>query len=645
MVGEITGKFVRSGYIPDKETVGFLTKVRADYANGHQILNRGWNELNGSSVIEDMNRGRMMFNAFVDESYENPSDYWKWRGTRSMARNKGIAMHANLTAAYLLPSFQAQNEDSEEDREFSEFMTDLVEWMAQDENSNYRENYLSLIFAAESDPIVYLGAEFQEVMQDIKIKGEDGKTTKKEILDEVLSGFKAPIYTADQVLVSNAFERNLQKHRFIGKRKWIEYDEAKAKYGDMPDFDFVKKGHTVVYNEDDSLYYDVKDDDHPNLVEEFTPMYRRDDEEVTILGGIPMVKGSLEDERVKHRDNFDAPRYNIQQFGFYPIGSHFLFYKSMMNAMRWDNALYDASTEILANRALLEADFPVAISGVDAVDGDIVYPNAVVALKDKDSKIQKLLPDSNLGPLVQSLNATADSLSDASVNETLEGQLPQASQKAFNVAQAQANSKKIIGGVAKGHAASVSKYGLLMADIAINNLSAADVDEVAGDTTKLKYRQFTLNNKEIGGKRMDKRLMFSEELVGKELTEDQIDEENLKLFSEGEKRGFAIFKANPELFARMKFLSKADHSELFANSDETMQALLQGLEAQLRENPYIDQENLTRELMYSFFKSKSEKFIQKAPQQQVPQGGGVPSPAGQQATQKNTANALKGAQL
>ena len=220
-----------STFSPSKEVLDFTSYVRKDYEIGHNILNKNWTELNDTSIIGDMNRGRMMFNAFVDESYESSTEAWKWRGTRSKARNKGIAMHANLTAAYLLPSYQAQNADNEIDREVSDFMTDLVEWMAQDENSNYKENFLSLVFAMESDPVVYLGAEYQEVMQKIKIKGEDGKYTKKEIMDEVLSGFKAPIFTADQVLISNAFERNLQKHRHVGKRRWIEYDEAKAKYG------------------------------------------------------------------------------------------------------------------------------------------------------------------------------------------------------------------------------------------------------------------------------------------------------------------------------------------------------------------------------------------------------------------------------
>jgi len=611
-----------SSYMPSKDVIEFSSVVKKDYATGHQILNKSWNELNESSIIDDMNRGRRMFNAFVDESFENPSDAWKWRGTRSMARNKGIAMHANLTAGYMLPSFQAQNDDDEIDRGVSEFMTDLVEWMAQDENSNYKENFLSLVFAMETDPVVYLGAEYQKVMQEIKIKEESGKYTKKEILDEVLSGFKAPIYTADQVLISNAFERNIQKHRFNITRKWIEYQEAEAKYGKHENWNYVGAGQQTVYNEDDGLFYEIKDDEHPFLVEEVTYKNRREDCEVCFLGGIYMGNTNVDNNPIKHRDNFGAPRYNLQQFGFYPIDSHFFFYKSMMNAMRWDNALYDASTEIIANRAILDAEMPIAVSGSDKIDGDIIYPNAVVAFADKDTKVSPLMPPSNLNPLIASLNMTAESMSEGTVSETIAGQLPAASQKAFTVAQAQANSKKIIGGVAKGLAASVARYGLLMGDIAINNLSIPQVDDIVGEHTKLKYKKFMLQNKEVGGQRMPKQLMFSEELIGAEMTEDEMRMANLDLYGESEKNKMAILKANPEIFAKMKYYARADYKEVFQQSDETMQALLMALEAQFRMNPYVDQEALVRETFYSFFHSKADKFIQK------PQMQGIPSPMG-----------------
>ncbi len=628
-----------STFAPSKEVLEFTKNVKRDYETGHDILTKTWNELNEYSVLEDMNNGRRMFNAFVDESVESPNDAWKWRGTRSKARNKGIAMHANLTAAYLLPSFEAQNTDSEIDKDISEFMTNLVEWMAQDENSNYKENFLNLVFAMESDPIVYLGAEWNEVMQTIKIKQDDGKYTTKEILDEVLSGFKAPIYTADQILLSNAFERNLQKHKFIGKRRWIEYSEAEAKYGEHENWQYVNAGFNVVYSEDDGLFYEIKDDEHPDLIEEFISMYRREDTEVCFLGGIYMGKENVNDNPIRHRDNFDAPRYNIQQFGFYPIGSHFIFYKSMMNAMRWDNMLYDASTEIVANRAILEAEFPIAISGNKddgQFDGGIAYPNAVVVMENPEGKVQKLLPDSNLAPLIQSLRETDESLSESSVNETMMGQLPPASQKAYTVSQAQANSKKIIGGVAKGLALSVSRYGLLMGDIAVNNLSIPQVDELSGDNSKFKYRKFLLNDKNIGGRKMSKQLIFDEDMVGAEYTEQEKKEYNLKLL---EKTGYPnndkhIFAANPEVFAKMKYYSKADFNELFPQNDDTMQAMLQGLYSQLQADPMIEREALLRELMYAYFKSKGDKFIAKNPQMNPQMKQEQPNMIGNQILQK-----------
>lgn len=629
MIGTITKDNQRSGYQPSHEELELTKQVKSDYATGHAILTKSWTELNDSDVISDMNRGRLMFNAFVDEGYEDPTDEWKWRGTRSIARNKGIAMHANLTAAYLIPTFQAQNKDQENDAGLSEFMSDLVEWMCLDHNSNYKENFLSLVFAMLTDPIVYLGAEFQEVMQEIKIKGEDGKYTKKEVMDEVLSGFKAPIYTADQVLISNAFERNLQKHRFNITRKWIEYQEAEAKYEKYDNFTHVQKGHTTVFNEDDGLFYDIKDEQHPNLVEEVTYKRRRDDLEVCFLGGIPMIKGSLDNQRMKHRDNFDAPRYNIQQFGYYPIGSHFIFSKSMMSAMRWDNNLYDALAQIGMNRAILETDFPVAVSGVDKFDGEIVYPNAVVTLTSPDAKIQKLLPDSNLNALFSAMSQTKESLEDGSVSETISGQLPEASQKAFSVAQAQTNAKKIIGGVAKGLALSVSKYGLLLADIAVNNLSIPQTEELVGDTTKLKYRKFILNNKDVEGRLVDKKLVFDESLIGAEMTEDEITNKNLSLLEE---TGYPenkshIYLANPELFSQMKYYAVADYREVFAQSDEQLQAVLTNLYLQLRQDPNANSKDLLRETMYSYFHSKGDRFVAK--DEPMPPMMGMPGQADQ----------------
>lgn len=268
MTGSIYNNTPVSNYQPSDEVAKFTAKVKKDFDTGDGILHRGWSELNDRTVLEDETRGKLMFNAYVDPTFEDPNEAWKWRGTRSMARNKGIAMHANLTANFLLPLFIAQNENDEVDRDFSETMRDIIEWMAQPNVSNYQSSFLQLVFSMEQNPVTYLGAEYCQVFQKIRERGLDGKYTVKEILDEVLSGFQCPIYSPSQIKITNAYERNLQRQRRIIKQEYKDKDELEAKYGEHENWQYVQAGIKSIYSEDNGLFYDVKDEDHPFLVAE-----------------------------------------------------------------------------------------------------------------------------------------------------------------------------------------------------------------------------------------------------------------------------------------------------------------------------------------------------------------------------------------
>lgn len=638
-------------YQPPPDVSKLTAMVQKDYATGHDILTRAWTELNNYSVLDRMNKDERTFNAFVDEDIEDENEAWKWRGTRSKARNQGIAMHANLTAAYIIPLFLAQNENDEIDRDFSDFMQDIVEWMTL--NSEYQSSFLTLVFGMLTDPVVYLGAEYMEVFQTIRERQADGSATTTEILDEVLSGFQAPVYTADQILITNAYERNIQKQRSVKKRKWIEYSEAEAKYGEHPNWDFVQPGQNTVYNSDDGLFYDVKDDNHPNLVEEVTSMYRREDNEVCFLGGIYMGNDDVDANPFHHRDNRDAPKYNVTPFGYNRIGSHFFFYKSLMNVLGWDNALYDAMSELTMNRALLDVEMPVAVSGSDKVDSDMVFPGAVVAFEDKETKITPLLPQSRMDSGFAALNLTGSSMEEGSaISDVSSGQLPPKGTLAYNVAQAQAGAKKIISAVGKSLGESVAQYGLLMADIAIQHLSIPQVDEITDGVVKLKYRSFLLENKTVNGKRMNKVLRFDESMLGAEMTPEEEREKNLSLAKEA---GYpeptkAIYLMNPSIFAKMKYMTRADYKELFNQNEEFMQAMLTNLYMTIGQDPLINREALLRKLLYSYFRSGGDELINKAPTGQVPglpagpavAGAAPAAPAGAQAMNTALSTAIGG---
>jgi len=240
MIGIIDKKkTAHSSYQPSREIADFTANVKKDYNLGYDIINRPWLELNDKSIIEDENHGQMLFNAFVDTSEEDVNEAWKWKGTRSKARNKGIALHAQLTANYLYPLFLAQNEEDEVDEGMSELMRDMVEWLAQPTVSNYQSSFLQVVFGMLTNPVTYMEAKYQEVMQKIKTKQEDGSYKEEEIIDEVLSGFQCPLWSASQVLITNAYERNIQKQRAIIKRRYVEYDELEPRWEDHENWGFV----------------------------------------------------------------------------------------------------------------------------------------------------------------------------------------------------------------------------------------------------------------------------------------------------------------------------------------------------------------------------------------------------------------------
>lgn len=647
MIGEIYDKTADiSAYQPSEAVTQFTRLAQRDYQLGTDILNRSWPELNDRSVLEDDDRGNGMFNAFVDTSVEDPAEEWKWRGTRSEARNKGIDMHANLTANFLLPLFIAQNEDDEVDQSFSEMMRDSVEWMTSPTVSNYQASYMSATLGAIKSPAVFLGAEWCEVMQTIRDRMEDGKISKKEVIDDTFSGFQAPVYSVSEILITNAYQRNIQKQRRIWKRRYCEYEEMKAKYGECEYWDCVQPGIRSVYNDETGIFYDIKDDENPYLVIEETSIERRNDSEVCFVNGIYMGDADVENNPVKHRDNQNRPKYNVVPFGFSRIGEHFFYYKSLMNAVGWDNQLYDTLSEIGMNRAILESEMPIAVSGSDEIDTDVIFPNSVVTLESPDARIQPLLPTSNTAGLFRAIQETKDSIDRGTVSETVSGDLPQASQKAYTVSQAAQASKLIIKGAGRSIAESMTLYGDLMKDIVLNKITVPQVEELANGTTRLKYRTLLLSG---SGKKVSKQVKFDPELLGLEMTEGQRDQAQVELYEQTQKGGdgMEIIKINPELAAKFRYLTKVDLEEMFARNNEAMQAILLNLKTALMNDPTINQEELSKKLMSAYFNSSGDKFVKKmaapAAPGQAPTGQPGANPLGQMVQARQLSTAAAGA--
>ncbi len=606
MIGELTKNTPIAAYQPKQEIIDLTKIVRDAYACGDEILNRSWPELNGYSVIDRMNKDQRTFQSFVDETVDNPDEAWKWIGTRSLARKKAFGLHAHMTTSYVVPGIVPQNSAQDEDREMANAMRDIVEW--QTVNSNYRDSYLLTTMGMLVNPVTYMQADYCEVYQEIKERTDSGYEIK-EILDEVLSGLNCRVWSADQILISNAYEQDIQRQKSIIKRRWVDYSELEAKYGEHDNWGFLQPGVNMIFNDSDGLFYSVKDDQHQTLVQEIIFENRRDDSEICFLGGIYFGADDVDWNPIKHRDNRNAPKYDFVPFGYHRVNEHFFYYASMMNEVGWDDKLIDAMYQVTMNREFIDLEQPILFTGIDKVDTSVRFPGAAVATSNPDAKAQPLFPQKATNPY-NALQTIEDSMSEATISETQTGNLPAASTKATAIASADRAARILLSGVMKSLGNSVCQMGSLLVDIALQHLTTAEIDELTGS---LKYREFVLENQVIDGKKMAKRIRFDEALMGNPMSDDQKKEYNMKLLEES---GYpdnkqSIYSINPSLFSKMNYLTRIEVDEMMPRNQEFERLIAERMYTLLRQDPLIEPEALVRMLVNSSSPQNGDRLIAK----------------------------------
>lgn len=597
---------------PEKKVVEITKHAKEYYQRGHEINSQNYPELNDRSIINDEQNGKKIWNAYVDESCDDPFESWKWKGTRGEARKRGMALHAQLTAGFLFANITAQDEDDKEDRAAGDFMRGVVEWMT--ENSNYTESFIQTAMGMLYSPVVYMGAEFAKVIQKVKNKTKNGFEIINS-LDEELSGFRAPVYSAGDIKISNAYVQNIQRQTCVIKDRYLDYHDAEKKYGHLDNFDFVQKGQMTVFNENDGVFYDTKDLENPDLVKETIVSWRGEDLEVPFLGGIYMGDDDVNHNPMSHRDLRNQPKYDVVPFGYSRISEHFYFYKSLMNSLQWEDNFYDEFSRNVLNRELIDLIPPtVAVGDEDgSVNTSVIFPGASISSKSKDFDVRSILPPRQGNPYA-ALSEVKKSIEEQSISDTQSGQLPEASQKATAIVQATAASRRLIRGLARNLGNSIVSYWKLMTDIGVRQYSIPEIHEMTGGFLKERYRQFLLPNKTSRGKIISKILRFDGDLVGQEFTEEELMMKNVALLEEAGEGG-NIIVMNPEMVARMKYLISYDPEDLFIPNQQQMQVIMQNLYSQLRADPLVDAEPFMREYMYSFFRSKGDDFIVKNPEQ------------------------------
>ena len=558
-----------------------------------------------------MNIDQKNFNSYVQPETDDPDQNWRWNGVRPVTRNRIISMAAHFVTSTLYPGIFAQNDNDEEDKDAANVMRYLVEYNIR--NSDYELSYLFGILAALVNPVAYLHADYAEVMQTIKEKALNGQIVESEVVDEVLSGIHTNNVPADEILIGNAYEYYLQKQRFIIRRRFIDYGEVEALYQNHENFIHIQPGIKALYSQDDSMFYDQTDSSLQTLAEEVRYQNRREDTEVVLVNGIYLGDSDVNANPIKHRDNKNHPKYPYAKFGFEPIDEkRFYFYKSVAFKMADDQTLMDRMYQVFMDAWLMNAVPAVAGIGTGKLSSDIALPGRVTNFP-KESSVKTILPP-NRGNDPSALREIEHSMTESSQDPQMAGKEGAKPKTAYEVSRIEQNARTNLGIFGRMIIKMVQDYGELFIDNILHHQTVGEAEELLGGQTKMKFRTFLLGDQIENGRKVTRKIIFDEELIGKKMTKEQVIKNRFKLLKEqgGKDSDKIIYRANPHKFSQLRFKMIVDFDSLMPKNKLWEEELNVRRYDRAMQNPFTNKEAITRDLLISpWAKGETDKYMQK----------------------------------
>lgn len=621
MIGELIfkeGKLVSpnatpSLYAPSVAVTELIAQVKKDYEQGIRILNTNYSEFGGEGLtpLSVAERDKKAFNSYEEPVSEDPDAAWRWKGVRPTTRNKTILIAGNFIAAMLYPNVFAQNKEDEEDKEAANLMKDLIIWNI--ENSNYKTSYLFGVVAALMNPAAYWEVEFAEIINKVKEK-IGGRIQMRKAIDELLSGFQLHTVPLDELLIDNAYEYEIQNQRFLGRRRFLSFEEAKSRFGEHANWKYVRPGYRTIFDIPSQAFFDVHEELNPALTEWFVYYNRLADMEISFVNGIYFGSEDIEANFMRHRRagrGIDGkpllfPVYPYAKFGYSPIDEQrFFFYKSFVNENGPQQRLVNKMWQMVMDGTFLEVLPPLGIVSSQTVRSNILYPGAMNTFRDKDTTITPLRVGTNL-----TAGYNAMSLAEVDMQQTGKtAQLPaRPGTTATEIAAQTQQAREQMGLFWQMIATAVKSIGALMIDVILQHQTVGDIEEITAGTLKLRYKRFLLPKQKEGGKNVTKVIDLTNERF-----EGTLEESFGIMEREGgldtEKR---IYKVNPALFRRMKFLVTIDADQLAPKNEIFEKAMRLEAYDRLIQNPFVDHEAVTRDyLVEPFAKSETEKYMKK----------------------------------
>lgn len=569
-------KLSKSAWHPPQDVLKLFQRVQTDYGIAYNLQHRPFDEFDGYSLLQRAKMDQETFGAFVGAQYIPQQKKWRWRGRKNTARNKLIGILAHMISGMLFPLVNAQNEEDESDKTTAKVMRILVEEHLR--KAGYQTKFLYIVLSALVNPAIFLEVDYVMAMQTIKEKTASGKINVSQAVDEFLSGLALNIIPVDQILLADFYTGNIQHQPFIIRVNRISWDQArkiyaKQYYVDGKDqFDYVDAGKTRVFltgNENNTLFDIEWTEGDRNYVQVITASYRDEDLEVTFVGGIFMGNYSdpYNSNPFAHRrmslikDEWKSvPIYQYAKSGFEPIdpSGRFAYFKSGAFKEYWDDKFQNVMFAYLHDGTAMDVIKPVFISGLTKVDSTVMAPGAVVG-----TPVGANVTPFNMGPnLVGAMNLVKkneEDMSESTQDKIMSGATDPNVTATASI-QAQNQARIFLGVFGVMMADLITQIGYLTMDCIIQHTTQGDLDATIPESLSLKYKTILAKGKEKG-KDITNRIVFTDAFMGKEMSKEDIDNYEWKLYHQGG-QDQVIYHVNPYKFARTMYSFYIDPVEI-----------------------------------------------------------------------------------
>ena len=604
-----------STFKPTDKEVEVIKLVLSDFSLANEIRNKPYTEFNNKSLLERINEDQKAWNSYQEPGSDDPEFAWKSNAIRPITRNKVISIAAHITGSIIYPQVFAQNENDEEDKDAAQVMRDLLEWSY--DQSEYDKTFVYAVISACVNPAVIIEDCYAEHYRTIKEIISAEKWKSKNVLDEEYSGFKNPIIPIDEIFVADIYEPNIQRQPFIIRRRAINYSSAQAMYKENKNFEYVKPGIQSLFSENSGMFYEVQDDSlDGRLVEEVVYYNRALDLRLVFLNGIIVTDAEQPNPR-------QDKKYPFVKFGYEPINDRFFYYKSLAFKLGPDQSVINTLYQMVIDGSFLQIMPPSVVFGNEDINSSIVTPGKITRFTEPDTKFEKIDTGSNLNAGFNTIQIVEKSLAESSMDVLQQGMSIRGSQTAFEISKLEENARIMLGLFGKMIGFAIEEMGRMRADAILQYMTVGEVNEITGKSGKLKFKKFTLNNRSVNGKKMTRNIEFDMDMPD-EMTKDEALDKSYGILEEegGLDSDKQIYKVNPTLFRRSKFLFRVYPEMIVPPSDRVKKAF--NLEEYDRavQNPLANQEAIYKDLLlgsYDTTKDDVDKYVKKPEEMQQEQ--------------------------